>query len=89
MHRHASACIGMHRRRRAALRSLSIIIDYRDFSHTPDSDCCVPDIDCRDCRHYAAGSAIVSSRLNLHVQSEYLFRGWLDYVDTYLATFPL
>jgi hypothetical protein len=60
-----------------------------DFSHVSDSDCCVPDIDCLDCRHYAAGSAIVSSRLNLHVDSEYMFRGWLDYVDTYLAVWVL
>ena len=59
---------------------------YRtDLSHRAETDCCVPDTDCADCRHYAAGSAIVSSRLNLHVDSERRFRGWLDYVDTYLA----
>ena len=60
-----------------------------DFSHVSESDCCVPDIDCADCRHYAAGSAIVTSRLNLHVESETLFRGWLDYVDAYLAVWVL
>lgn len=60
---------------------------YRtNLTHEPTSDCCVPDTDCSDCRHYAAGSAIVTSRLNLHVESEKQFRGWLDYVDTYLAT---
>jgi organic radical activating enzyme len=59
---------------------------YRtDLTHTAASDCCVPDTDCSDCRHYAAGSAIVSSRLALHVDSEARFRCWLDYVDTYLA----
>jgi hypothetical protein len=59
---------------------------YRtDLTHSPESDCCVPDTDCADCRHYAAGSAIVSSRLGLHVDSEQCFRCWLDYVDTYLA----
>jgi hypothetical protein len=59
---------------------------YRtDLTHTPESDCCVPDTNCADCRHYAAGSAIVSSRLARHVDSEARFRGWLDYVDTYLA----
>lgn len=59
---------------------------YRtDFTHSMQSDCCVPDTDCADCRHYAAGSAIVSSRLGTHVNSEQRFRGWLDYVDTYLA----
>jgi hypothetical protein len=63
---------------------------YRtDLSHVPASDCCIPDTDCADCRHYAAGSAIVSSRLSLHVESESQFRGWLDYVDTYLAIWIL
>jgi len=63
---------------------------YRtDLTHVPPSDCCVPDIDCSDCRHYAAGSAIVTSRLNLHVDSEDQFRGWLDYVDTYLSIWVL
>jgi uncharacterized Fe-S cluster-containing radical SAM superfamily protein len=60
---------------------------YRtDLSHQTTSDCCVPDTDCADCRHYAAGSAIVTSRFALHVDSERKFRAWLDYVDTYLAT---
>jgi MoaA/NifB/PqqE/SkfB family radical SAM enzyme len=59
---------------------------YRaDLSWEENTNCCVPDTDCADCRHYAAGSAIVSSRMNLHVDSEEKFRGWLDYVDTYLA----
>jgi len=47
--------------------------------------CCVPDTDCDDCRHYAAGSAIVTARMAQHVDSELDFRKWLDYVDTYLA----
>ena len=59
--------------------------NYRaDLSYDAFS-CCVPDTDCADCRHYAAGSAIISSRLDLHIGSEQDFRGWLDYVDTYLA----
>jgi hypothetical protein len=59
---------------------------YRvDMTHHAESDCCVPDTDCRDCRHYAAGSAIITSRLRQHCETEELFRGWLDYVDTYLA----
>lgn len=63
---------------------------YRtDLTHVPASDCCVPDTDCADCRHYAAGSAIVTSRLTMHVESEKQFRGWLDYVDTYLAVWIL
>jgi len=63
---------------------------YRtDLTHVPESDCCIPDTDCTDCRHYAAGSAIVSSRLSQHVESEQQFRGWLDYVDTYLAVWIL
>ncbi|MDD5308059.1 MAG: radical SAM protein [Deltaproteobacteria bacterium] len=47
--------------------------------------CCVPDTDCGDCRHYASGSAIVTSRMAQHVGSELDFEKWLDYVDTYLA----
>lgn len=63
--------------------------NYRaDLSYSSAS-CCVPDTDCADCRHYAAGSAIVTSRLDLHTGSERLFRGWLDYVDTYLAIWIL
>ena len=60
--------------------------NYRaDLSHEGAS-CCVPHT---DCRHYAAGSAIVTSRLDLHTESEARFRGWLDYVDTYLAIWIL
>ena len=63
--------------------------NYRaDLSHEGAS-CCVPHTDCADCRHYAAGSAIVTSRLDLHTESEARFRGWLDYVDTYLAIWIL
>jgi hypothetical protein len=45
----------------------------------------VPDTSCDDCRHYAAGSAVVTARMAQHVDSETSFRKWLDYVDTYLA----
>jgi hypothetical protein len=63
--------------------------NYRaDLSYDTES-CCVPDTDCADCRHYAAGSAIVTSRLDVHIESERQFRGWLDYVDTYLAIWLL
>ena len=63
---------------------------YRaDLTHSRESDCCVPDTDCADCRHYAAGSAIVSSQLFSHGASEQTFRAWLDYVDTYLAVWVL
>jgi MoaA/NifB/PqqE/SkfB family radical SAM enzyme len=47
--------------------------------------CCVPDTDCADCRHYAAGSAIVTAKLFRHATDPVVFRAWLDYVDTYLA----
>jgi MoaA/NifB/PqqE/SkfB family radical SAM enzyme len=59
---------------------------YRsDLTWDRDVACCVPDTDCGDCRHYAAGSAIVTARMAQHVDSELAFRKWLDYVDTYLA----
>lgn len=59
---------------------------YRsDLSWDRDAACCVPDTDCDDCRHYAAGSAIVTARLFRHAVAPGQFRAWLDYVDTYLA----
>ena len=47
--------------------------------------CCVPDTDCADCRHYAAGSAVVTARMYRHADHPQTFAAWLDYVDTYLA----
>jgi hypothetical protein len=51
--------------------------------------CCVPDTDCDDCRHYAAGSAVVTARLYRHVNNLASFKSWLDYVDTYLAVWVM
>ncbi len=51
--------------------------------------CCVPDTDCPDCRHYAAGSAVVTARLYRHVGDVDIFKSWLDYVDTYLAVWVM
>ncbi len=51
--------------------------------------CCVPDTDCDDCRHYAAGSAVVTARLFRHASDPDTFRSWLDYVDTYLAVWVM
>jgi MoaA/NifB/PqqE/SkfB family radical SAM enzyme len=51
--------------------------------------CCVPDTDCSDCRHYAAGSAVVTARLYRHVNNLASFKSWLDYVDTYLAVWVM
>jgi hypothetical protein len=59
---------------------------YRsDLTWVRSASCCVPDTDCAECRHYAAGSAIVTARMNRHITSPDQFRAWLDYVDTYLA----
>ncbi len=54
-----------------------------------DVACCVPDTDCDDCRHYAAGSAIIPARLYRHVDNPEIFKAWLDYVDTYLAVWVM
>ena len=51
--------------------------------------CCVPDTDCDDCRHYAAGSAVVTARLFRHANGLASFKSWLDYVDTYLAVWVM
>jgi hypothetical protein len=59
---------------------------YRtDLNWDRDAACCVPDTDCPDCRHYAAGSAVVTARLFRHAVDPDTFTSWLDYVDTYLA----
>ena len=59
---------------------------YRtDLAWDRDAACCVPDTDCADCRHYAAGSAVVTARMYRHADSPEHFKAWLDYVDTYLA----
>jgi MoaA/NifB/PqqE/SkfB family radical SAM enzyme len=50
-----------------------------------EAACCVPDTDCDDCRHYAAGSAVVTARMYRHAIDPITFSAWLDYVDTYLA----
>jgi hypothetical protein len=51
--------------------------------------CCVPDTDCDDCRHYAAGSAVVTARMFRHASEPETFKAWLDYVDTYLAVWVM
>ncbi len=51
--------------------------------------CCVPDTDCGDCRHYAAGSAVVTARMFRHATDPETFRSWLDYVDTYLSVWVM
>ncbi|MBI9083734.1 MAG: radical SAM protein [Desulfobacterales bacterium] len=59
---------------------------YRtDLTWAREAACCVPDTDCADCRHYAAGSAVVTARLFRHAEDPDRFRSWLDYVDTYLS----
>ena len=59
---------------------------YRtDLSWDRNAACCVPDTDCADCRHYAAGSAVVTSKLFRHATNPETFKAWMDYVDTYLS----
>jgi len=63
---------------------------YRaDLTWDRDAACCVPDTDCDDCRHYAAGSAVVTARLFRHASDLDSFMSWLDYVDTYLAVWVM
>jgi MoaA/NifB/PqqE/SkfB family radical SAM enzyme len=63
---------------------------YRtDLSWNRSASCCVPDTDCADCRHYAAGSAVVTARLYRHAADAESFKAWLDYVDTYLAVWVM
>lgn len=63
---------------------------YRtDLKWDRDAACCVPDTDCADCRHYAAGSAVVTARMYRHAENPEHFKAWLDYVDTYLAVWVM
>jgi organic radical activating enzyme len=63
---------------------------YRtDLTWDRSAACCVPDTDCVDCRHYAAGSAVVTARLYRHAVDPDTFQSWLDYVDTYLAVWVM
>jgi organic radical activating enzyme len=63
---------------------------YRtDLSWDRSAACCVPDTACYDCRHYAAGSAVVTARLHRHAIDPERFKGWLDYVDTYLSVWVM
>jgi MoaA/NifB/PqqE/SkfB family radical SAM enzyme len=63
---------------------------YRtDLTWDRSASCCVPDTDCADCRHYAAGSAVVTARLYRHATDPENFKAWLDYVDTYLAVWVM
>ncbi len=63
---------------------------YRtDLTWDPGAACCVPDTDCDDCRHYAAGSAVVTARMFRHATDPEVFKAWLDYVDTYLAVWVM
>lgn len=63
---------------------------YRtDLNWDREVACCVPDTDCEDCRHYAAGSAVVTARLHGHAKDPEHFKAWLDYVDTYLAVWVM
>ncbi len=63
---------------------------YRtDLSWDRSVACCVPDTDCDDCRHYAAGSAVVTARLFRHSTTPETFKSWLDYVDTYLSVWVM
>jgi MoaA/NifB/PqqE/SkfB family radical SAM enzyme len=63
---------------------------YRtDLTWNRSAACCVPDTDCEDCRHYAAGSAVVTARMFRHATGPGTFKAWLDYVDTYLAVWVM
>ncbi|SPD74818.1 Radical SAM domain protein [uncultured Desulfobacterium sp.] len=63
---------------------------YRtDLTWDRSASCCVPDTDCADCRHYAAGSAVVTARLFRHACDPDTFKAWLDYVDTYLSVWVM
>jgi MoaA/NifB/PqqE/SkfB family radical SAM enzyme len=95
-HTHAQGLHELYRcsyPRRNASTAIGLGRSFRQFrtdlTWDRDAACCVPDTDCDDCRHYAAGSAVVTARLYRHVTDPLSFRAWLDYVDTYLAAWVM
>jgi MoaA/NifB/PqqE/SkfB family radical SAM enzyme len=50
-----------------------------------DSECCIPNVDCRSCRHYVSVYSLVMDRMRDHLASRQSFVCWLDVVDTWLA----
>jgi MoaA/NifB/PqqE/SkfB family radical SAM enzyme len=50
-----------------------------------DSECCIPNVDCRSCRHYVSVYSLVMDRMRDHLASRQSFVRWLDVVDTWLA----
>jgi hypothetical protein len=83
------ACYGCSYPRRNPSTDIGLGRSFRqyrtDLTWDREAACCVPDTDCVDCRHYAAGSAVVTARLFRHATDPDTFNAWLDYVDTYLA----
>lgn len=57
---------------------------HTDFSYD-DSECCITNTDCSQCRHYVSAYSILMDQMKAHLKSKELFISWLDVFDNWLA----
>lgn len=55
---------------------------HTDFSFS-DTECCVANIDCSECRHYVSVYTLLMSRMKEAVKDEQRFVAWLDIYNTW------
>jgi len=55
---------------------------HTDFSYD-DGECCIANVDCKDCRHYVAGYTQVMSKFKSSLKDSEKFYQWLDVYDTW------
>lgn len=55
---------------------------HTDFSYS-DTECCIANIDCSECRHYVSVYTLLMSQMKEALKNEELFRAWLDIYDTW------
>jgi len=50
---------------------------HTDFSYS-DSECCIANVDCSECRHYVSIYTLIMSRMKEAVKSKGAFEAWLE-----------
>ena len=55
---------------------------HTDFSYS-DSECCIANVDCSECRHYVSIYTIMMSRMKEAVKDRKSFEAWLDVYHTW------
>ncbi len=57
---------------------------HTDFSYD-DSECCITNTDCSQCRHYVSSYSILMDQMRQHTKTKASFIQWLDVFDSWLA----